>query len=35
VALSEDAKISLAAFPSIEAWLLRVRALPGFVPMIG
>jgi glutathione S-transferase len=35
VALSEDAKISLAAFPSIQAWLQRVRALPGFVPMIG
>ena len=29
--VAPDAGIDLAAFPAVEAWLARVRALPGFV----
>lgn len=28
-----EGDISLAPYPAIEAWLARIRALPGFVPM--
>lgn len=33
IALAEDGKISLEAYPL--AWIERVKALPGFVSMIG
>ncbi len=28
-----EGDVSLAPYPAIEAWLARIRALPGFVPM--
>jgi glutathione S-transferase len=34
VALAEDARIPLAELPAVRGWLDRVRALPGFVPML-
>lgn len=33
VALAPEGNISLTPFPSIRAWLTRIEALPGFVPM--
>ena len=33
VALANEGGISLAPFPAIRAWLARIEALPGFVPM--
>lgn len=33
VALAPEGTVSLAPFPAIRAWLARIEALPGFVPM--
>lgn len=33
VALAPEGAVSLAPFPAIRAWLARIEALPGFVPM--
>lgn len=35
VALSEEGGISLAEYPAIQAWLMRVRHLPGYIGMPG
>lgn len=35
VALHRDARLSLAGVPAVAAWLDRVKALPGYVPMPG
>ena len=35
VALSEEGGISLAKYPAIQAWLMRVRHLPGYIGMPG
>lgn len=34
-ALAHEAGIDMAAYPAIGAWLGRVRALPGYIPMAG
>lgn len=34
VALSPEGNVSLAPYPQLRAWLERVEALPGFVPMV-
>lgn len=33
VALAPEGNVSLKPFPAIRAWLARIEALPGFVPM--
>jgi glutathione S-transferase len=33
VSLAPEGNISLEPFPAIRAWLARIEALPGFVPM--
>lgn len=33
VALAPEGRVPLAPFPAIRAWLARIEALPGFVPM--
>lgn len=33
VALAPEGTVSLTPFPAIRAWLARIEALPGFVPM--
>lgn len=33
VALAPEGAVSLAPFPAIRAWLARIEALPGFIPM--
>jgi len=35
VALAGEAKVDLAPFPHVRAWIDRIRALPFFVPMAG
>ncbi|MEM8637428.1 MAG: glutathione S-transferase [Cyanobacteria bacterium P01_G01_bin.54] len=35
IALAPDGKIDLAPYPHVRAWLERVKALPGFVGMLG
>jgi glutathione S-transferase len=35
VALAHDGKIDLNAYPSVLAWIDRIKQLPGFVPMVG
>ncbi|MDJ0835267.1 MAG: glutathione S-transferase [Acidobacteriota bacterium] len=35
VALAPDGEISLAAYPAIQAWMDRIKQLPGFVGMPG
>jgi len=35
VALAPEGEIDLHAFPAIRAWISRVEALPGYVPMPG
>ena len=35
VALAPEGGIDLAPYPSVLAWIDRIRALPGFVPMPG
>jgi glutathione S-transferase len=35
VALAHEGGVSLADFPQVRAWIGRVKALPGFVPMPG
>ena len=35
VALSHEGGISLQPYPAVKAWVERVKALPGFVPMPG
>ena len=34
-ALNVEAEIDMTPYPAIRAWMDRVRALPGFIPMIG
>lgn len=34
-ALHREAEIDLTPYPGVRSWLDRVRALPGFIPMIG
>lgn len=34
IAHAPEGNVSLEAYPSIRAWLARVEALPGFVPMV-
>lgn len=34
-ALHGEAEIDMAPYPAVRAWMDRVRALPGFIPMIG
>jgi len=34
-ALNVEAEIDMKPYPAIRAWMDRVRALPGFIPMIG
>lgn len=34
-ALNGEAEIDMTPYPAIRAWMDRVRALPGFIPMIG
>lgn len=34
VARAPEGRVSLAPYPHLRAWLLRVEALPGFVPMV-
>jgi glutathione S-transferase len=33
IALAPEGNVSLAPFPAVRAWLARIEALPGFVPM--
>ncbi|HEY0722135.1 MAG TPA: glutathione S-transferase family protein [Gammaproteobacteria bacterium] len=35
VALADEAELSLEPYPAVQAWLGRVAALPGWVPMLG
>jgi len=35
VALSHEGGISLEPYPAVKAWVERVKALPGFIPMPG
>ncbi|SBO43369.1 glutathione S-transferase family protein [Cyanobium sp. NIES-981] len=35
VALAPEGGIDLAPYPAVGAWIARIRALPGFVPMRG
>ncbi|PSN06429.1 glutathione S-transferase [filamentous cyanobacterium CCT1] len=35
VALARDGKVDLDAYPSVLAWIDRIKQLPGFVPMAG
>ncbi|MCY4221159.1 MAG: glutathione S-transferase N-terminal domain-containing protein [Thiotrichales bacterium] len=35
VALSHQGEVPLDEFPSVRAWIDRIRALPGFIPMAG
>jgi len=34
VAHAPEGNVSLAAYPQVRAWLARIEALPGFVPMV-
>lgn len=34
VARAPEGKVSLAPYPHLRAWLARIEALPGFVPMV-
>lgn len=34
VARAPEGKVSLVSYPALRAWLARVEALPGFVPMV-
>ncbi|WHZ10355.1 MAG: glutathione S-transferase [Burkholderiaceae bacterium] len=34
VALAPEGNVSLDAYPCVRAWLARIEALPGFVPMV-
>ncbi len=34
IAHAPEGNVSLEAYPSIRAWLARIEALPGFVPMV-
>jgi glutathione S-transferase len=34
-ALHQEAEIDMTPYPSVMAWLGRVQALPGFIPMVG
>jgi glutathione S-transferase len=34
VARAPEGLVSLQPYPAIRAWLARVEALPGFVPMV-
>ena len=34
VARAPEGKVSLEPYPSVRAWLRRIEALPGFVPMV-
>ena len=33
IAHAPEGNVSLDAYPAIRAWLARIEALPGFVPM--
>lgn len=35
VALAPEGGVSLDDYPSIQAWITRIKALPGFIPMPG
>lgn len=35
VALAPDGGIDLAPYPNVRAWIGRIKALPGYVPMKG
>jgi glutathione S-transferase len=35
VALAGDGGIDLAPYPNVLAWIGRIQALPGYVPMAG
>jgi glutathione S-transferase len=35
VALAGDGGINLAPYPNVRAWIARIQALPGYVPMAG
>ncbi len=35
IALAKDGKISLEVYPHVIAWIEQIKALPGFVGMIG
>jgi len=35
VALAGDGGIDLAPYPHVRAWIARIQALPGYVPMKG
>lgn len=35
IALAADGQISLAPYPHIQAWIKRIKHLPGFIAMIG
>ena len=34
IARAPEGRISLEPYPNIRAWLARIEALPGFVPMM-
>ncbi|WP_432262156.1 glutathione S-transferase family protein [Cupriavidus sp. TMH.W2] len=34
IARAEEGKVPLAPYPALNAWLRRIEALPGFVPML-
>ncbi|AQV97129.1 glutathione S-transferase [Cupriavidus necator] len=34
IARAEEGNVSLAPYPALNAWLRRIEALPGFVPMV-
>lgn len=33
IALSHEGGVSLDAYPNVNAWIARIKALPGFIPM--
>lgn len=35
VALTQEGGLSLAPYPGVQAWIGRIKALPGFIPMPG
>jgi len=35
VALAGDGGIDLVPYPNVRAWIARIQALPGYVPMKG
>jgi len=34
IARAPEGNVDLAPYPQVQAWLRRVEALPGFVPMV-